>query len=252
MNPILPIWLLLLSMATSLHAAASGHSPQGHAAARSSNLDQLRKIYATHTADGVKRLTNTDVNLPEPGSGQTPLMAAVLSGATESVRVLLLELNADPTIPEKDGYTPPHGAGFQGRKCLYHISQNTTFVSYLVKAVLTCFFNYSLSIDIYCLFFFDRLSLSLLFSRAGAEVAKLLIERHLLHQDCPIDAQHKGDHLTPLWRTTWGNQPRHIKTAEVMIKGGANVNYRVEDKWPSEAAVSYDKKKDFFCFLIPH
>jgi len=29
------------------------------------------------------------------------------------VKVLLLELNADPTIPEKDGYTPPHGAGFQ-------------------------------------------------------------------------------------------------------------------------------------------
>ena len=83
-------------------------------------------------------------------------------------------------------------------------------------------------------------------------MAKLLIERHLLHQDCPIDAQHKGDHLTPLWRTTWGNQPRHIKTAEVMIKGGANVNYRVEDKWPSEAAVSYDKKKEFFCFLIPN
>ena len=119
MNLILP-FLLILMTATSLHAS-SGHSPQGHAAARSSNLDQLRKIYATHTADGVKRLTNTDVNLPEPGSGQTPLMAAVLSGATESVRVLLLELNADPTIPEKDGYTPPHGAGFQGRKCLYQI-----------------------------------------------------------------------------------------------------------------------------------
>ena len=40
-------------------------------------------------------------------------MAAILSGQTKAVKVLLLELNADPTIPEKDGYTPPHGAGFQ-------------------------------------------------------------------------------------------------------------------------------------------
>ena len=27
----------------------------------------------------------------------------------------LLEMKADTSIPEKDGYTPMHGAGFQGR-----------------------------------------------------------------------------------------------------------------------------------------
>merc|ERR1719313_2859431 len=54
------------------------------------------------------------MNSPEPGSGQTPLMAAVLAGADKSVESLL-QANADATIGEKDGYTPFHGAGFQGR-----------------------------------------------------------------------------------------------------------------------------------------
>ena len=41
-------------------------------------------------------------------------MSAVLNGHTDVVRVLL-EAGADTTIGEKDGYTPMHGAGFQGR-----------------------------------------------------------------------------------------------------------------------------------------
>lgn len=41
-------------------------------------------------------------------------MASILAGSTESV-VFLLDQGADVTIPEKDGYTPMHGAGFQGR-----------------------------------------------------------------------------------------------------------------------------------------
>ena len=41
-------------------------------------------------------------------------MAGVLTGKFESVK-LLLEMGADVTIAEKDGYTPMHGAGFQGR-----------------------------------------------------------------------------------------------------------------------------------------
>ena len=53
-----------------------------------------------------------DINQRGPG-GQTPLMNAVLSGQTEVVKALL-ELGADHKIPEKDGYTPMHGAGFQG------------------------------------------------------------------------------------------------------------------------------------------
>jgi ankyrin repeat protein len=41
-------------------------------------------------------------------------MSAVLSGAIDNVDYLL-QLGADTTIGEKDGYTPVHGAGFQGR-----------------------------------------------------------------------------------------------------------------------------------------
>lgn len=35
-------------------------------------------------------------------------------GNPESVK-FLLDAKADTSIPEKDGYTPMHGAGFQGR-----------------------------------------------------------------------------------------------------------------------------------------
>ena len=41
-------------------------------------------------------------------------MAGVLQGKYESVKKLL-EMGADVTIGEKDGYTPMHGAAFQGR-----------------------------------------------------------------------------------------------------------------------------------------
>jgi ankyrin repeat protein len=54
------------------------------------------------------------MNVQEQGSGQTPLMAAVLSGQAQVVQILLNK-GADVTIGEKDDYTPPHGAGFQGR-----------------------------------------------------------------------------------------------------------------------------------------
>mmetsp|Transcript_5142 Transcript_5142/g.13363 ORF Transcript_5142/g.13363 Transcript_5142/m.13363 type:complete len:191 (+) Transcript_5142:61-633(+) len=50
----------------------------------------------------------------EAGSGQTPLMKAVLMGKLQAVK-FLLDRGADPSVPEKDGYTPMHGAGFQGR-----------------------------------------------------------------------------------------------------------------------------------------
>lgn len=55
-----------------------------------------------------------DINFAEAGSGQTLLMAATLAGAEGTVD-LLLGRGADASIGEKQGYTPPHGAGFQGR-----------------------------------------------------------------------------------------------------------------------------------------
>lgn len=46
--------------------------------------------------------------------GQTPLVHAVLTGKLEAVKALL-ELGADTSSTEKDGYTVLHAAGFQGR-----------------------------------------------------------------------------------------------------------------------------------------
>lgn len=42
------------------------------------------------------------------------MMHAVLTGNANAVK-FLLEQRADTSVPEKDGYTPMHGAGFQGR-----------------------------------------------------------------------------------------------------------------------------------------
>ena len=55
-----------------------------------------------------------DVNAVGPG-GQTPLMNSVLTGCLPCVEFLLGREGVDAAIPEKDGYTPMHGAGFQGR-----------------------------------------------------------------------------------------------------------------------------------------
>ena len=58
-----------------------------------------------------------NINVQDNASGQTPLMAAVLRGNIQSVEYLLNN-GADVTIGEKDGYTPAHGAGFQGRAAI--------------------------------------------------------------------------------------------------------------------------------------
>ena len=46
-----------------------------------------------------------DINTVQGGTGQTPLMNAVLSGKLLAVKYLLRK-GADTTIGEKDGYTP--------------------------------------------------------------------------------------------------------------------------------------------------
>ncbi len=55
-----------------------------------------------------------DINERMPGNLQSPLMASCLGGNLDAAKALL-ELGADVTVPEMDGYTPMHGAGFQGR-----------------------------------------------------------------------------------------------------------------------------------------
>ena len=54
-----------------------------------------------------------NINVLSPKGQQTPLMQSVLHGRTKMVK-WCLENGADVTIPERDGYTPMHGAGFQG------------------------------------------------------------------------------------------------------------------------------------------
>jgi ankyrin repeat protein len=55
------------------------------------------------------------INHQEPTQGmQTALMIACLTGAQHAVR-FLLEQKADVTVGEREGYTPFHGAGFQGQ-----------------------------------------------------------------------------------------------------------------------------------------
>jgi ankyrin repeat protein len=63
-------------------------------------------------------MAGANPNAQDPGSGQTALMGATLRGHTNIVQLLLSSEyrdRVDVTIAEKDGYTPAHGAGFQGR-----------------------------------------------------------------------------------------------------------------------------------------
>jgi ankyrin repeat protein len=72
------------------------------------NRDDLKSMLAA--------LENgADVNYQDPTSKQTALMTAALRGRADIVEELLSKWNADPTIGEQQGYTPFHGAGFQGR-----------------------------------------------------------------------------------------------------------------------------------------
>ena len=59
--------------------------------------------------------SGANINIKSPRGEQTPLMQSVLHGRTKMV-AWALEHGADTTIGERDGYTPMHGAGFQGRK----------------------------------------------------------------------------------------------------------------------------------------
>jgi len=63
----------------------------------------------------IKQAISHGADINAKGSGeQTPLLNSVLRNNAKLVKILL-ELGADVTIPEKDGYTVMHAAGFQGR-----------------------------------------------------------------------------------------------------------------------------------------
>merc|ERR1711872_912679 len=74
-------------------------------------FDAVRKDDVEENKDKL----GTFINIRDKNSGQTPLMMSVLMGKVQIVKLLLAEDAVDVTVPEKDGYTPFHGAGFQGR-----------------------------------------------------------------------------------------------------------------------------------------
>ena len=81
-------------------------------------FEAVRKNDVTKMKDilEINRDTLEDfINIRDKSSGQTPLMMSVLMGRVDLVRLLLAENVVDVTVGEKDGYTPFHGAGFQGR-----------------------------------------------------------------------------------------------------------------------------------------
>ena len=104
-----PTSLLLLAFTL----AASEPIDEMFSAIREGKEGAVRRIIGEN-----KDTLGSFINQRDPGSGQTPLMMAVLMGREEAVAALLEEEQVDATVAEKDGYTPLHGAGFQGRAAI--------------------------------------------------------------------------------------------------------------------------------------
>jgi len=77
----------------------------------SGDLAGLKVLVAEKRAESAGAL-RAFVNARGPGK-QTPLMAAILRGDEKVVEYLLTVPEVDVTVPEKDGYLPMDGAGFQ-------------------------------------------------------------------------------------------------------------------------------------------
>ena len=86
-------------------------------AAESGSFESFENACKNDDVEKVKLILeeNSDYLNRRGGGGQTPLMASVLSGSIAVVEYLLSVPEVDVTIGENDGYTPMHGAGFQGR-----------------------------------------------------------------------------------------------------------------------------------------
>lgn len=108
---VLRALLLLLLLAVVSAAAAADTAAD--------NEDLYLRLYQAVMLENMEGINQAlqdgaDINYRNPTTGQTVLMTSVLSGKTASVKALL-QHGADTSIPEKDGFLPPHGAGFQGR-----------------------------------------------------------------------------------------------------------------------------------------
>lgn len=81
-------------------------------AVRANNQDWLRSVMQKNYKE---EWWPDVINYRDPATLQSPLMMAVLSGLDIIVEILISDINVQVLVPEKDGYTPMHGAGFQGR-----------------------------------------------------------------------------------------------------------------------------------------
>ena len=108
-RPRLPMTLrhlLFLVLAAGVSADANADI---HAAINEGNFDAFKSALSA----------GADLNARAAQAGmQTPLMHAVLGGQDQMVEHLLGIDGVDVTVPEQDGYTPMHGAGFQGRAAI--------------------------------------------------------------------------------------------------------------------------------------
>ena len=120
----LATFLLLSSAPASAVDAATGMQQQPTTGAQGRADAATRRLWRAAAAGrlgSVRQALEAGARIDENraavigrGSGQTPILAAALRGHEQVVR-LLLERGADPTIPEKDGFTVWHAAAFQGR-----------------------------------------------------------------------------------------------------------------------------------------
>lgn len=115
--PSQTIFLLLILLSSRVSSILAQQQEQEQPKETAADLALL---YSAVNGDlaGVQKALNEDgarVNIRQPNTGQTPLMIASLRGHADIVEYLLTRSDTDPSVPEKDGYTPAHGAGFQGR-----------------------------------------------------------------------------------------------------------------------------------------
>ena len=91
-----------------------------HEACLSGNLEIVKHLLQSDSEDGIKIIDNMRENVTtaeyvnmKDDEGDTPLMMAIESGSKEIVKILL-ELNADPCIPNESQNYPMHIAAKEG------------------------------------------------------------------------------------------------------------------------------------------
>uniref|UniRef100_A0A7S4NIB5 Ankyrin repeat domain-containing protein n=1 Tax=Odontella aurita TaxID=265563 RepID=A0A7S4NIB5_9STRA len=114
---------LLFLLAYAILSISPSFAEEATSAERETATKDLFDAAFGDDVDGIEAALEkgADLNAKNPSAGgQTALMGSVLRGKENSV-LYLLDKGADATVPERDGYTPMHGAGFQGRASIAKI-----------------------------------------------------------------------------------------------------------------------------------